>query len=481
MRHERLSSLGMEENPPAERRGTPRARAPRAAFSASQQPEKADKPAERAPRRAAKAAPPVTFQPPGAEDHPGGGSADRPTSNPAKAGPPARSPRKASQPKAAPPPATPRPADPPNAASPQAAPPKAAPPKAAPHKAAPKEAAPSTPAPSVDSAEPAAQPRPAKTAAAKKAAPAKRAPRKAAKATPPAKKAVAAAVPTETKTAAPSVEAEPAVRTPTNPPTEPAVATPAATEPRTAPPAGPTPTVANPEPAATPAEPAAVPPAAAESRAAQERTDPWAKLIADPAHAPELLALAAVQTIGPRAEAWARQIRTAYPAADEAAMARLAIRQFTRFGSVTSLFGAIAGSYAPLALLAGGALTHAELVLHLAAVYGHRPTDPERAVDLLVIAKIHPTVDEARGALAEARRPAYDDDGDLTDAIVRLGRLLFARSSGSWTAARLANHYFPGTSLLTAVLTSTASAHGAAARANTFYRSQLSRSSGSTV
>ena len=39
------------------------------------------------------------------------------------------------------------------------------------------------------------------------------------------------------------------------------------------------------------------------------RTEAWAKLIADPGHAPELLALAAVQTIGPRAEDWAARIR----------------------------------------------------------------------------------------------------------------------------------------------------------------------------
>jgi hypothetical protein len=98
-----------------------------------------------------------------------------------------------------------------------------------------------------------------------------------------------------------------------------------------------------------------------------------------------------------------------------------------------------------------------------------------------VIAKIHPTLDEAERALVDARKPAYDDAGNLTDAIYRLGRLLFARSSGSWTAARLTNRYFPGASLLTAVLTSTASAQGAAARANSFYRSQVSSESGSSV
>jgi hypothetical protein len=188
-----------------------------------------------------------------------------------------------------------------------------------------------------------------------------------------------------------------------------------------------------------------------------------------------------VQTIGPRAQAWATQTRAAYPTADNAALARLATRQFTRFGGVTSLFGAVAGSYAPIALLAGAALTHAELVLHLAAAYGQDPTDPRRAAELLVVGRIHPGTAEAARAIADARKPAYDEPASLGEAIVRLGRLIVARSGGGWTAARVTNRYFPGTSLLTAVLTSTASAQGAAARANSFYRNQVSSESGSSV
>src|SRR5262249_53336130 len=57
-------------------------------------------------------------------------------------------------------------------------------------------------------------------------------------------------------------------------------------------------------------------------------TEPWAKLIADPRHAPELLALAAVQTIGPRAQEWIARTRAAYPTASDRAIARLATLQF---------------------------------------------------------------------------------------------------------------------------------------------------------
>ncbi len=442
----------MEENPPTERRSTPRARAPRPAFSAPQQPEKADKPAERAPRRAAKAAPPVTFQPPGAEDHPGEGSANRPSGTrrrpvPAQPTNEPAAPTPGNQPAPGGRPQSSSQTEPGNRTEPGSPAQAGRPSKARPPKAAP-QPAPARPVESNDAAVPA---RPAK-AAAKKAAPAKRAPRKAAKTPPPA--------------------------------LQPAESQPAATTPVDATPAEPEPVAAEPV-AAKAGEPAETQTGsgieANPQRQPQKRTDPWAQLIADPAHAPELLALAAVQTIGPRAKAWAAQTRAAYPTADDAALARLATRQFTRFGGVASVFGAIAGSYAPAALLAGAALTHAELVLHLAAAYRQDPTDPQRAAEILVIARVHATKEEAEAALASARRPAYDESVSLTEAIVRLGRLIAARSGGSWTAARLVNRYFPGTSLLTAVLSSTASAQGAAARAAAFYRSQVSSESGSSV
>ncbi|MFF5295239.1 hypothetical protein [Paractinoplanes globisporus] len=201
------------------------------------------------------------------------------------------------------------------------------------------------------------------------------------------------------------------------------------------------------------------------------RTEAWSKLIADPGHAPELLALAAVQTLGPKARDWSARTRDAYPTAPDRALARLAKHQFTRFGGLTSIFGAVAGSYAPITLLGTAAITHAEIVLHLAAAYGLDPADPQRAVDLLVITRVHPTRSDAEAALAAAALPAYED-GSLSGAVWRLGRMLGAQAGG-WTAVRLVNRYFPGTSLLAAVLTSRASAQMVAARAEAYYRKAL--------
>jgi hypothetical protein len=136
-----------------------------------------------------------------------------------------------------------------------------------------------------------------------------------------------------------------------------------------------------------------------------------------------------------------------------------------------SVFGAVAGSYAPVALLGTAAVTHAELVLHLAAAYGLDPTDPQRAVDLLVITRVHPTRSDAEAALVAARRPVYEDGNRLSDAVWRFGRMLAAQTGG-WAVLRLASRFFPGTSLLAAVLTSTASAQSVAARAEAYYKAR---------
>ncbi|XVU25314.1 hypothetical protein ACQPZJ_50440 [Actinoplanes sp. CA-054009] len=196
------------------------------------------------------------------------------------------------------------------------------------------------------------------------------------------------------------------------------------------------------------------------------RTDPWAGLIADPARAPELLAIAAVQTLGPRAQEWAARTREAYPTAGTDALVRLATRQFTRFGSLTGIVGAVAGSYAPVALLGAAALTDAELALHIAAAHGLDPTDEERAADLLVIGRVHATKGDAIDALVEARRPAYDSKEPLW----RLAGFMAAQTA-AWVAVKAVNRRFPGTSLLAAFLSNTASANATAARAAKYYKS----------
>ncbi|MFC7529141.1 hypothetical protein [Actinoplanes sp. GCM10030250] len=177
--------------------------------------------------------------------------------------------------------------------------------------------------------------------------------------------------------------------------------------------------------------------------------DLWSTLLTTPAQAPETLALAAVQTLGPRAKTWAAQTRGRYPRATPDALARLAIHRFTRSAALRSALTANTGLYTPVTLLAAAALTQSELVLHLAAAYGIDPTDRNRADDLLRLAPLDP------------RR--------------------LAGAGVTWAALRLTNRVFPGTSLVAAVLTARSSTEALAIRASRHYReSQLSQESGSS-
>jgi len=234
---------------------------------------------------------------------------------------------------------------------------------------------------------------------------------------------------------------------------------------------------------AVPAQPVAdaTPPAKAMPTNADEARDAdqpqptiVSRLAADPGHAPELLALAAVQTIGPRAKEWAQRTREAYPKATDAAVARLAADQFTRLTSPTSIVTALAGSYAPSTLIATTALTHARVILHVAAAYGIDPTDEARAADLLVLTRVQPSRENAEAALAAAKQQQR-----ATDTAKRIARMVATNAAG-WVAVKLVSRYFPGTSLLAASLVSRSSARNMAERAITHY-SQASHALGSSV
>jgi len=100
---------------------------------------------------------------------------------------------------------------------------------------------------------------------------------------------------------------------------------------------------------------------------------------------------------------------------------------------------------------------------------GLDPTDERRAAELLVLVKVHPSQEDALAAIDTAKQPKYEDeDGGITDAAWRLGRMVAAQAGG-WTAIRTLNQFFPGTSVLAAVLTSRSAAQSLAARAERFY------------
>jgi hypothetical protein len=185
----------------------------------------------------------------------------------------------------------------------------------------------------------------------------------------------------------------------------------------------------------------------------------WERVRARPAYAPELLALAAVERLGPEADRYSRWVRSTYPAATDDRLAQAAGRRFAtqaRGTVLASLVGWGLGEVAALGWL------QARLVLHVAAAYRKDPGDPERAAELLALLRVHPSVETARAALAAA-----GDDGDPPG---RSAGRVFALGAGGQGARRLAGRLLPGAGLLVGVLLNGSATESLARRAISFYR-----------
>jgi uncharacterized protein (DUF697 family) len=198
---------------------------------------------------------------------------------------------------------------------------------------------------------------------------------------------------------------------------------------------------------------------------AAERPDPAAgapapvpagllsRLRADPARAPEAIALAAARRHAPAAAAWVAAERSHHPRRKPAALARSARRRHARLarleGAVTGL-GGMAGIIPDLVALAW---IQSRLVFHVAAAYGFDPADPMRPAELLVLHGIYPDPVTARAALDGIGRPvaiayAQRSFGAADRALVaRLARMV-----GRETTQRVAGRFIPGVaSVLNAV------------------------------
>nr|WP_026184300.1 hypothetical protein [Salinispora vitiensis] len=123
----------------------------------------------------------------------------------------------------------------------------------------------------------------------------------------------------------------------------------------------------------------------------------------DPQYAPEHLALAAVRHLGPEAARWARRVRAEQSeTVPEEDLAEQAVRRFVnhaRFPEVASGAPGLPGLVIDVGLLAW---TQARMVLHVAAAHGLDATHHDRAVDLLVLQKVHQAAHDARLALGAA-------------------------------------------------------------------------------
>jgi len=191
-------------------------------------------------------------------------------------------------------------------------------------------------------------------------------------------------------------------------------------------------------------------------------------------YAPELLALAAVDRIGPAARDWADRLRTDYPAAEPDRLARLATRRYVRLAGLGGAVSPAAGLLAPVAELVTVVWSQAALVLHVAAAYGLDPTDPERAVELLTLTQIHPDDQVARSALAVA---CGTPGGEVPQAIPAVWRLAapLAAQTGGWAVLRLAARALPGAAALARSAGNSLLTERLAARAIDRYRTRIPR------
>ncbi|WP_245712737.1 hypothetical protein [Micromonospora nigra] len=196
------------------------------------------------------------------------------------------------------------------------------------------------------------------------------------------------------------------------------------------------------------------------------------RLLDHPGFAPELLAMAAVDRLGPRAADWAGRLRETYPDAGGDGLARLATRRFVRQAATGGAAAALAGVFAPVAELTAVLWSQANLVLHLAAAYGTDPTHPDRAEELLVLTQVHPDPVVAGAALEAARSadgPGEEPWARAAEAAWRLATPLAAQAGG-WLALRLASRLLPGAALLAAAAGDSLAAQRLAARAIAAYR-----------
>ncbi len=142
--------------------------------------------------------------------------------------------------------------------------------------------------------------------------------------------------------------------------------------------------------------------------AAQERLQAPAGLLdrlrADPARAPETIALAAAEQHAPAARAWvARQ--TGRYGHDPAEMARRAKRQHATLARVEGAVTGLGGFVGIIPDMVALAWIKSRLVFYVAAAHGFDPGDPMRPAELLVLNDIYPDPAAARRALDGLDRP----------------------------------------------------------------------------
>ncbi|MER7009293.1 hypothetical protein ABT297_40465 [Dactylosporangium sp. NPDC000555] len=186
----------------------------------------------------------------------------------------------------------------------------------------------------------------------------------------------------------------------------------------------------------------------------------------NPAFLSEVLALAAVERLGGKARRRVEWYRVSYPDADGDAVSRAITREFVQRARWQGFAGGLAGSAGLVVEAAGRGWLQAELVLHLAAAYGHDPEDRRRAAELLVLQRVHGTVETAEASVDGAPTNLWAGAARRTAPLARVVGAGIVRVA----TARLARRVVPGAGAVVGYVTAARSTEQLAARAVRFYR-----------
>jgi hypothetical protein len=170
-----------------------------------------------------------------------------------------------------------------------------------------------------------------------------------------------------------------------------------------------------------------------------------ARVRADPARAPEHIALAAADLHGPSAAAWVAR-RHAKGVTDRPALARQAKRNHARLSRLEGAATGLGGWTTTAADLVALAWIQSRLVFFVAAAYGYDPRDRMRPAELLVLTQVYTDVTAARDALdgagrhmalayAESRlagRTGRRDSRLITSLAAFVGRHAAEKGLGRW-------------------------------------------------
>ena len=122
----------------------------------------------------------------------------------------------------------------------------------------------------------------------------------------------------------------------------------------------------------------------------------WDRILAQPARAPELIALAAAERFAPQAEDW---VRIAGPGHTPHKLARIAYRKHVRLARLEGGALGIGGIFTAAPDIVALLWIQSRMTFYVAAAYGYDPYHPMRPAELLALQLVYPTPAEAREAL----------------------------------------------------------------------------------